>query len=361
MFENMLSHINKTWGNKIKYAIFTGDIPAHYVWEITREQDLNTINYVMSTWKKQMGNIPLYSAAGNHEAVPVNEFSPVNVTGYFNMAWLYDALVVNYSNTNSYIKKNPRALQKIKEAGCYSAYTPDGVKIISLNTNMGCNSLNWWLSFPSPLSSDPNNQLHWLNEELFMAESKKEVVYLIQHIAGSEDECGYTYWNNFWKIMYRYENTILGYYNGHTHSDLFSVIFAKDGNTNIRPFATQLFPGSVTSFSNINPGFRIMEISTKTKAIIDFHNYYADLVAANVNNSPNWKLEYSAKSAYSLKDMSPASFYDLIHRFQKNTTLFDQYLLRRGKGTSPCNNDKCRKGPFCDLYNAFPGGSICGK
>ena len=63
-------------------------------------------------------------------------------------------------------------------AGYYTTTTPDGVRIISMNTNLGCNNENFFLSFPSSESADPDNQLHWFVDTLDMAEKNQEKVYL---------------------------------------------------------------------------------------------------------------------------------------------------------------------------------------
>jgi hypothetical protein len=47
-----------------------------------------------------------------------------------------------------------------------------------MNTNLGCNTENWFLSFPSSESADPDGQLQWLANTLAMAEKNKEKVYL---------------------------------------------------------------------------------------------------------------------------------------------------------------------------------------
>jgi len=72
------------------------------------------------------------------------------------MSWLYTPLAQMWS------KWLPApALETVKYAGYYTTLTPDGVRIISLNTNLGCNSENWWLTLPSAENADPDQQLHW--------------------------------------------------------------------------------------------------------------------------------------------------------------------------------------------------------
>ncbi len=130
----------------------------------------------------------LYPAVGNHESVPVNEFAPRSVGGYFNMSWLYNALAERWSSwiplpavqqvqypIDIYLL--PTFLIGLRWAGYYTTLTPDGARIISLNTNLGCNNENWFLTFPSPDSADPDGQLQWFADTLAAAEKNNEYVY----------------------------------------------------------------------------------------------------------------------------------------------------------------------------------------
>jgi sphingomyelin phosphodiesterase len=357
LYENMLMWIAKNLPN-INYTIFTGDMPPHDVWDINRTTALSADTYVIDTYTKYLPDVPMFPAMGNHEAVPVNVFAPHSVTGPWNMSWLYGGLAERWERWLP-----TAALAKVDTYGYYSTATMDGVRMISLNTNSGCNNLNWFLSFPSRESADPDGQLQWLADTLGSAEKDGEKVYIIKHIAPSKDECGVEWWRNYLNIIDRYKNIIMGDFAGHTHDDIFTVSYKLDNNTSLRPIYTTFFPGSVTPYSDENPGFRVYEIDSVTKAVIDYTQYAINLTRANEIGFPTWQPIYSARSAYSLADMSPPAWHDLSLRMGGNQTLLYQYWARTGKYSFAKSCDaSCMHNLWCALWNPPPDTSrnICG-
>lgn len=356
LFENMLQWIAKNLPN-ISYALFTGDMPPHDVWVENRNTSVSADTYVIDTYLQYLPNIAMYPAVGNHESVPVNEFAPRSVTGDWDMDWLYDALAERWGNFLP-----TAALAQVDYAGYYSTLTPDGVRIISMNTNLGCNNLNWFLSFPSSESSDPDHQLLWFVNTLDNAEKNNEKVYLIMHIAPSANDCGNDWYRNYLNIVERYKNIIMGHFAGHTHDDIFTVSYSTNGTT-LKPIITTYFAGSVTPFTNENPGFRVYEIDSVTKAVIDYTEYAMNLTLANIQGEPTWEPIYSARSAYSLEDMSPEAWRQASLKMGTDQDLLYQYWGRMGKNAfnSECSST-CLHDVWCDLWNSPPDAtsSICG-
>eukprot|EP00026_Physarum_polycephalum_P006279 Phypoly_transcript_06321.p1 GENE.Phypoly_transcript_06321~~Phypoly_transcript_06321.p1 ORF type:complete len:568 (+),score=61.40 Phypoly_transcript_06321:78-1781(+) len=357
LYENMLSWISKNLPN-LNYTIFTGDMPPHDVWDINRTTALSADAYVINTYIQYLPNIPMYPAIGNHESVPVNEFSPSTVSGQWSMSWLYDDLAERW---NRWLPT--AALAEVVNFAYYNTQTLDGVRIISMNTNMGCNPLNWFLSFPSSESADPDGQLHWLASTLDEAEKNGEKVYLIKHIAPSEADCGADWWRNYLNIVDRYKNIIMGDFAGHTHDDIFTVTYKLNNNTSVRPIVTTYFAGSVTPYTNENPGFRVYEIDSVTKAVIDYTEYALNLTQANEEGSPTWRPIYSARSAYALADMSPNSWHEASLTMGYDPTMLHQYWARTGKYSYASTCDaSCLRDVWCSLWNPPPDTSvnICG-
>lgn len=357
LFDNMLLWISKNLP-EINYTIFTGDAPAHIVWDINRTTALFADTFIADTYVKYLPNIPMYPAVGNHESVPVNEFAPRSVTGQWDMGWLYDGLAERWQPWLP-----TAALAEVTNAGYYSTTTLDGVRIISMNTNLGCNNENMFFSFPSPNSADPDGQLQWLADTLDDAEKKQQKVFLIKHIAPSQADCGTEWWRNYFNIIDRYKNIIMGDFAGHTHDDIFTVTYGINNSTSLRPIASTYFAGSVTPYTDENPGFRVYEIDSVTKAVIDYTEYAINLTLANSNGVPSWQPIYSARRDYSLPDMSPSSWHDLSVRMGDNQTLLYQYWARTGKYSfaSTCNTG-CMHTLWCALWNPPPDSNltICG-
>ena len=59
-------------------------------------------------------------------------------------------------------------------------------------------------------------------------------------------------------IICRYENTIVGQFFGHAHSSFYEMFYDEANLT--RPVSVVLIPGSITTYSDLNPGFRIYEL-----------------------------------------------------------------------------------------------------
>jgi sphingomyelin phosphodiesterase len=54
------------------YVIWTGDIPPHNVWSVTREEALENLKATVEIFKEHLSAFEVYPALGNHEAEPVN-------------------------------------------------------------------------------------------------------------------------------------------------------------------------------------------------------------------------------------------------------------------------------------------------
>lgn len=88
--ENLLQHLAAA--GPFDMAYWTGDIPAHNVWQQNRADQLLALTTVTSLIQKYLGPLPVYPAVGNHESVPVNSFPPPYVPGNQSSAWLYGAM-----------------------------------------------------------------------------------------------------------------------------------------------------------------------------------------------------------------------------------------------------------------------------
>ncbi|WAR02222.1 ASM-like protein, partial [Mya arenaria] len=140
---------------KFDYVLFTGDIPAHNVWNQTRGDQtvaMSTFTHYMKTYlpKKMM-----FPTLGNHESAPVNR------------------------------------------GGYYSVSPFLGLRVISLNMNM-CNNGNWWLFINA---TDPGNMLQWFIKELQAAEDKGEKVHVLGHIYPGCSCCLKPWSWNYYKIQ----------------------------------------------------------------------------------------------------------------------------------------------------------------
>ncbi|XP_052797334.1 sphingomyelin phosphodiesterase-like [Mya arenaria] len=345
MVDSLFEHLQSIQ-DQFDYVLFTGDIPAHNVWNQTRGDQtvaMSTFTHYMKTYlpKKMM-----FPTLGNHESAPVNSFPPPYVTGNSSIDWLYSATADNWLQ---WLPSDTEA--NIRKGGYYSVSPFLGLRVISLNMNM-CNNGNWWLFINA---TDPGNMLQWFIKELQAAEDKGEKVHVLGHIYPGCSCCLKPWSWNYYKIVNRYESTIVGQFFGHTHSMTYEVLY--DEETLLRPLGVIYMPGSITTYSNLNPGFRIYEIdgnyAGSSWQVQDYTNYFLNLTDANLNGNPTWQKEYSAKETYGLTSLFPKDWNDLIYRMKTDNTLFNKFCSHTAKSAPNTSCD--RNSTLCGLKTGRNG------
>ena len=122
--ESMLQFIQANHDD-LDLVFWTGDVPAHDIWNQTRSGQISLIRTVSNMMTKYLGHVPILPALGNHESAPVNRwaldhchllltvrisFPRPEVKGHSSIDWLYTALDDIWSNwlpesTRASIKK----------------------------------------------------------------------------------------------------------------------------------------------------------------------------------------------------------------------------------------------------------------
>ncbi|EPB79534.1 hypothetical protein ANCCEY_01354 [Ancylostoma ceylanicum] len=79
-----------------------------------------------------------------------------------------------------------------------------------------------------------------------------------------------------------------------------------------------------------------VRVRVETEKVVDIANYYADLDKTSKDIPPAWKLLYSAKKEYGLRNLSPQSWNKLVdsivtnekmaQRFFRNTREYDRVM-----------------------------------
>ncbi|XP_054157645.1 sphingomyelin phosphodiesterase-like [Oppia nitens] len=368
--EQTLKFIESTHQD-IDYIIWTGDIPPHDVWNQSRDGQLSIIKLVAKTVHKYLGNIPIYPALGNHESAPINSFPTPNIQGVHSISWLYSALEDIWSQWLP-----SHTLPLIKNGAYYAVMVKPGLKLISLNMNY-CNNQNWWLLLNA---TDPAGQLQWLIRELQASELIGEKVHIIGHIPPGSDDCLQIWSRNMNRIVNRFEDTITGQFYGHTHQDEVEIFYettrdAKNKNgVHIRPTNMAYIGPSVTTFGNVNPGYRIYTIDgdydESTYEVLDYETYYLNLTEANINRDSKpleYRLSYTAQQALGLQDLTPDSWHKLLLKMKNDTQLFNkfyEYFYNKSDniGDNVCTSRQCRREILCRLMKAIAHDNyICNK
>lgn len=118
----------------------------------------------------------------------------------------------------------------------------------------------------------------------------------------------------------RFEDTIMGQFYGDVHVDLFRLFYEDMNDHRSRPIGVQFASPSVSSFTEMNPAYRVWTADPVSFRLLDYETWSMDL--GDVRNvpqkcpAPKWQLLYRAREAYGLKDMSPDSWNRLLGRIQ---------------------------------------------
>ena len=339
--ENFLQHVSK---EKFDYIVWTGDLPAHDVWNQSRSEQEYLLKNLTSLLLHYFPNTPIYPALGNHESYPVNSFPPKYVVGYDGIGWLYDSLVKAWS---PWLPTD--ALKTVKESGYYTVLVQPGLRLISLNMNY-CNNQNFWM-LVNPI--DPNGELKWLVDTLHEAEKNGELVHIIGHIPPTiGGDCLKVWRNNYYDIVIRFKDVIRGQFFGHTHADQFEIIYTNSSKQ--QPVSVAYISPSITTYSNLNPGYRIYDIDGQSWNILDHHTYILNLTKANKQGSkPVWEYEYSARKAYNLTSLLPSNWDQLYKNwaYDDSAVTLQRYYRYYNKGNPPLKSCDfvCRQKLLCEI------------
>ncbi|KAI1470003.1 sphingomyelin phosphodiesterase [Daldinia caldariorum] len=355
------------------FAVFTGDIVDHAVWNTSESQNAFDINDAYGRMAR--AGLRVYGTAGNHEASPANSFPPTPAgdddstesNGNGNAAqWLYDLLSATWSRWIG-----PRAAATTREFGAYSVRHASGgdgagkLRVISLSTNLYYGH-NYWL-YEEPMQRDPSGQLAWLVSELDAAEKEGERVYIIGHMPMGSHDAFHDGSNYFDQIVRRYEGTIAAMFFGHTHFDEFEISYADNSNkSHSNALVTSYIAPSMTPISG-HPAFRVYTVDPITFGVLDATTYIANVSDPSFSSSsrsgPKWIKYYSAREAYApllvgtpetdLEELSPAFWHNVTLALERNETAFAEYFARRrrGWGVGDCD-EECRRVEICKLRAA---------
>ncbi|XP_004076363.2 sphingomyelin phosphodiesterase [Oryzias latipes] len=333
------------------WVYWTGDIPAHNIWSQTRDQQLMELTVISRLVHKHLGpNVTVYPAVGNHESTPVNSFPPPFIHGNRSSGWLYAAMAEEWAPW----LPEP-ALKTLRYGGFYTVEIQPGLRVVSLNMNF-CARENFWLMVNS---TDPANQLQWLVHILQDSEEKGEKVHIIGHIPPGL--CLGSWSWNYYHIINRYESTVTGQFFGHTHLDEFQMFY--DEETMTRAVGVAFVAPSVTTYVNLNPGYRVYIVDGNYKGssrlVLDHATYILNLtevnrpeVLGNPVKDPKWTLLYRATEAYGLPTMFPSDYDLLLRTFISNDRVFQKFWYLRHKGhVSEVCKESCKTTILCFLQS----------
>jgi sphingomyelin phosphodiesterase len=331
------------------FALFTGDIVDHAVWNTSVEQNTADINDAYSLMTG-FGNV--YGTVGNHEPSPANAVQPNEVGS--NTQWLYSLLSGIWSKWIG-----TASVTVEQDGGFYSSKVPNtNLRILSLNTNMYY-KLNFWL-YEKEMESDPNGQLAWLINELSDAEVAGDRVYIIGHMPMGHSDAFYDGSNGFDQIVNRYSNTIAAMFFGHTHKDEFEVSYSDYSARSFSNAAAFSYVMPSLTPTDGMPAFRVYSVDPVTFAVLDATTYIANMDDPSFQTSgPKWTKYYSAKDTYgplvptppgANDELTPAFWHNVTEAFKDDDSAFQGYVSKKSRGwnVDQCNGE-CKDDTICQL------------
>jgi len=327
-FDKFVDFVNTNF--KIDLSMWTGDNTSHDIWHQSYKRNEENTKRITAVFKEKF-NFTIFPTLGNHESFPVNVYDfitkrEIDFNSFFADEW-YDWI-------------GPEASLLIKKDGYYSTYYEKyNLKIISLNSQ-ACNDQNWFLFRDQ---TDPGGMLKWLRSELYIAEQNNQLVYIISHF--SPHSCLDKFGLILDAILDRFSNIISGQFVGHSHGAGYSVV--RDSKTK-KIVNFNLCPSSLTTFSELQPSFRIFDIDQETMRAVNFQDYRLNLTKWNNDEDENiqWDMAYDFLKEYNLTDMSMESFEILTEKLRTDNETIQKYAYNQNSGVGPSpysNSTRARK------------------
>ncbi|EDX15009.1 GD21519 [Drosophila simulans] len=112
--------------------------------------------------------------------------------------------------------------------------------------------------------------------------------------------------------------------------------------------------GSLTSYSNKNPNYRLYELHPENWQVLDHHTYTFNLTEANLtpDEKPKWELEYQFTKEYT-EDTSPAGIDRLLLEMAEKPDLLRKFWRNKFTNSDPklaggCDNT-CLSKTICRI------------
>ena len=313
----------------VDFILFTGD----YTQAGLHSENLTdgVRDTILRTHIELKAKLPLttkvYGSVGNHDSWPGDNFpypcGPTCQPSYDVLAQLWDL--------------DDAGRATVADFGGFSQQAAPGLTIISPNT-MYWTNLNVHVKAGSKDGAYGFGfkQMDWLGSELDKAAARKDAVWLLGHVPG--DMWLEEHTTKYQQLIEKHSTMIKGQFYGHDHTDGIKLTRAcPTSNCTGKPTGVLWAAPSLTEgYPSENPGIRLMRYDTKAKdkyAFTHAETYSMDLEEANKKGRAEWRLEYDAKSAYNLTDLSPSSWEKWVQRtLSVNESAFLNYLKLRRRG-----------------------------
>eukprot|EP01129_Flabellula_baltica_P017686 TRINITY_DN988_c0_g1_i2.p1 TRINITY_DN988_c0_g1~~TRINITY_DN988_c0_g1_i2.p1 ORF type:complete len:376 (-),score=64.71 TRINITY_DN988_c0_g1_i2:17-1144(-) len=288
--------------NEPDFVVVTGDLAGHV---LSRDHVIEALKYSVSKIKETY-KMPMIFSLGNDDFYP-NYSRNVTMKDWLTVLYpIYETLLPSEQAKHTFAY------------GGYFSHQIGSLTIVSLN------SVLYSPNFMPEITDDPLGQFSWLEGVL----QSSNRVYIIGHMPPAsivwnhENQWRGEYITKYFDLISKYQHKIAGQLYGHTHRDDFKI-YSKDDKVT---FSLLLSP-SISPNSFTNPSFRYYIYNRSDYSLIDYINYYLDLLLVN-QSGPEWKVEYDYSTAYDEEDLSPGSLAKLYNKMENDADLFSNWFKR---------------------------------
>ncbi|GMI24623.1 hypothetical protein TeGR_g1806 [Tetraparma gracilis] len=338
------------------FILCSGDIvhfPNRNSSDLSKDVVLQTHTAFTDYIRASFPSTPLYSALGNHDLHPSNNW-PTNVE---DSSWLYSHLSEIWS---PFLPAS--SLDQLSKTGYYAVDASPTLRIITLNTN-------YWTVYNTGLPWDTGvaeTQFAWLESELQRAAADDKRVYINGHhpavgvhVEGGVEVGGLwpLYQQRFAMLHQQFAASIAASFFGHDHVDETRLVRSctfESGNPDPDSSSVNSCSGDASGVVYVGqaltnchtPAFRAWEYDVASAALTDYTQYA--MKTDEATGELSWPEQYTWSAAYdAMADLSPASWQAEIERMQSNWTAFEAFTERRGVGCDK-GDEKCRTFTLCN-------------
>ena len=355
LLHSMMDYINRSI-TRPDLVLYTGDDPAHAIWDQSRGNQLAAINYTSTMLHRYFPDVPVFQTLGNHEGrdchtehsgtcrhytiwLAVRCISSIRVPCLLLCAafpsdqyggpetdkWLYSQLPALWGRDLS-----DDAKRTVGYGGYYQTLVRPGLRVISINSNLYSAS-NLYVDPANPI--DLSYQLNWLEDVLQQLRQRHEKAVIIGHQSPSSWLPIFS--TRFNRLLTEYRSFVVNCFWGHTHHSEVQLYTNEDR----QPVAHTVgyIGGSVTPYTDTNPGFQMYTYSRSLNdeaLVTDVAVYWADLQTANRAGRAEWSAHMVASRNLALTSLTASAWWQLAESIKNggNETAFTDLVVAYRRG-----------------------------
>ena len=109
-------------------------------------------------------------------------------------------------------------------------------------------------------------------------EKSGETAIIFAHIPPGSPDCMGSFSRRFYALIERYQHVARVSLYGHDHNEWFNVVNSVSTG---KPINTDVISGSATTFTNLNPSYRVITLDKQHMIPVKIETYYINITEAN--------------------------------------------------------------------------------